>query len=119
MAPLTWKSKGLAPDVVASKRLYDISLGCAILWAGIVLRQPCCGGNIGLPSSNSVYSQRTCLWDMSPVKILGKILIDLAYVRDLTPRCNHTLMRKKKPYDLPHHQLERPFLTMKVCWPKR
>jgi len=54
-----------------------------------------------------------------PVRVLRKILIDLAYIKDLTPSCNHTLMGREKPYDLSYYQVERPFLAVKVCWPKR
>lgn len=66
-----------------------------------------------------MFTESPLLGGEFPVKVLGKILIDLACIKDLTPSCNHTLMGREKPYDLPHYPVERPFLTMEVCWPKR
>lgn len=59
VAPLTqaFSFRGCVPLLV-----WHTCLICALLLVGTISRQSLCGGNIGLLSSNSSYSQRAPFW---------------------------------------------------------
>lgn len=118
MAPLTQAFSfrgGRVPLLV-----WHTCLIWALLLVSTVSKQPLCGGNVGLHSSNSSYSQRAPFWSDIARQNSRKIPAWSSLNQGLYPQVQsypHWGRRKLMIYQ--HYQAEEGSLTMKACWPKR